>query len=137
MILQIFRIILASTATGVYCGNVKCSAYEKCALDKSTKRQKCVRTWAQFEIMPISNRNIPDDERKQNLYGLRNSSRSSEKGGQTMLLISNVIVLRFISFFSQIKIKRINYSIRHLEWKHRKQPIAEHPVFAEWTVHWI
>ncbi|XP_055320288.1 uncharacterized protein LOC129577383 [Sitodiplosis mosellana] len=32
------------TATGVYCGNVKCSAYEKCDLDKSTKRQKCVRT---------------------------------------------------------------------------------------------
>ncbi|XP_031633722.1 uncharacterized protein LOC116347300 [Contarinia nasturtii] len=32
------------TATGVYCGNVKCSAYEKCAEDKSSKRQKCVRT---------------------------------------------------------------------------------------------
>ncbi|KAG4066473.1 hypothetical protein HA402_007109 [Bradysia odoriphaga] len=28
---------------GVYCGNVKCNAYEKCDLDKTTKRMKCVR----------------------------------------------------------------------------------------------
>ncbi|XP_063912862.1 waprin-like protein isoform X2 [Zophobas morio] len=30
-------------ATGTYCGNVKCSAGEKCELDRTTKRQKCVR----------------------------------------------------------------------------------------------
>nr|XP_019548254.1 WAP, Kazal, immunoglobulin, Kunitz and NTR domain-containing protein 2-like [Aedes albopictus] len=32
-----------SGGAGTYCGNVKCSAHEKCDLDKSTKRQKCVR----------------------------------------------------------------------------------------------
>lgn len=41
---RFFFYFLVSTATGVYCGNVKCSSYEKCDLDKSTKRQKCVRT---------------------------------------------------------------------------------------------
>ncbi|KAL5287159.1 hypothetical protein ACFFRR_008226 [Megaselia abdita] len=29
---------------GTYCGNAKCNSYEKCDFDKSTKRQKCVRT---------------------------------------------------------------------------------------------
>ncbi|XP_069699911.1 waprin-Thr1 [Periplaneta americana] len=40
-----------STGTGerdnprnsAYCGNVKCHSGEKCVLDKTTKRQKCVR----------------------------------------------------------------------------------------------
>ncbi|XP_017785620.1 PREDICTED: uncharacterized protein LOC108568830 [Nicrophorus vespilloides] len=32
------------SATGNYCGNVKCSAYETCKFDSSTKRQKCMRT---------------------------------------------------------------------------------------------
>ncbi|CAH1968813.1 unnamed protein product [Acanthoscelides obtectus] len=32
------------TATGTYCGNVKCGPYEKCELDRTTKRQKCVRS---------------------------------------------------------------------------------------------
>lgn len=35
---------IVSTATGVYCGNVKCGPYEKCGLNKSTKRQECVRS---------------------------------------------------------------------------------------------
>ncbi|KAH1012135.1 hypothetical protein HUJ05_011346, partial [Dendroctonus ponderosae] len=34
----------SKTATGSYCGNVKCNPFEKCELDKSTKRQKCMRT---------------------------------------------------------------------------------------------
>lgn len=29
---------------GTYCGNEKCNSYEKCDFDKSSKRQKCVRT---------------------------------------------------------------------------------------------
>ncbi|XP_030756921.1 WAP, Kazal, immunoglobulin, Kunitz and NTR domain-containing protein 2 [Sitophilus oryzae] len=33
----------AKSATGSYCGNVKCNAYEKCEIDKSTKRQRCMR----------------------------------------------------------------------------------------------
>ncbi|KAF2894490.1 hypothetical protein ILUMI_11690 [Ignelater luminosus] len=33
----------SSGATGTYCGNVKCNSFEKCQLDPSTKRQKCVR----------------------------------------------------------------------------------------------
>ncbi|XP_065156768.1 waprin-like protein [Atheta coriaria] len=33
----------SSGATGSYCGNVKCNSFEKCELDRSTKRQKCVR----------------------------------------------------------------------------------------------
>ncbi|KRT80626.1 hypothetical protein AMK59_5713 [Oryctes borbonicus] len=33
-----------SSATGTYCGNVKCSAFEKCELDRNTKRQRCVRS---------------------------------------------------------------------------------------------
>lgn len=34
----------SSGGAGSYCGNVKCNAFEKCALDKSTKRQQCVRS---------------------------------------------------------------------------------------------
>ncbi|RZC36728.1 WAP, Kazal, immunoglobulin, Kunitz and NTR domain-containing protein [Asbolus verrucosus] len=30
-------------STGTYCGNVKCQPNEKCELDRSTKREKCVR----------------------------------------------------------------------------------------------
>ncbi|XP_063988102.1 waprin-Thr1-like [Diachasmimorpha longicaudata] len=30
--------------TGVYCGGVKCSSYEKCEMDRTTKRERCVRT---------------------------------------------------------------------------------------------
>ncbi|XP_022906187.2 waprin-like protein [Onthophagus taurus] len=33
-----------NTATGSYCGNVKCSAFEKCQIDRTTNRQKCVRS---------------------------------------------------------------------------------------------
>ncbi|XP_037950400.1 uncharacterized protein LOC119681384 [Teleopsis dalmanni] len=33
-----------SAASGSYCGNVKCSTFEKCEMDRSTKRPKCVRT---------------------------------------------------------------------------------------------
>ncbi|XP_066146848.1 waprin-like protein [Euwallacea fornicatus] len=33
----------SGSATGSYCGNVKCNSYEKCEMDRSTKRQKCVR----------------------------------------------------------------------------------------------
>ncbi|XP_055593052.1 uncharacterized protein LOC129744514 [Uranotaenia lowii] len=33
-----------SEGTGTYCGNVKCNAYEKCELDRATKRQKCTRS---------------------------------------------------------------------------------------------
>ncbi|XP_055905138.1 uncharacterized protein LOC129940724 [Eupeodes corollae] len=33
-----------SGATGVYCGNVKCNSFEKCGMDKATKRPKCVRS---------------------------------------------------------------------------------------------
>lgn len=40
---KIFSKIVLGTATGSYCGNVKCNAYEKCEMDRSTKRQKCVR----------------------------------------------------------------------------------------------
>ncbi|XP_061392240.1 waprin-Thr1-like [Musca vetustissima] len=29
---------------GSYCGNVKCSSFEKCESDRSTKRPKCVRS---------------------------------------------------------------------------------------------
>lgn len=29
----------------VYCGGVKCGPYQKCQFDRSTKREKCVRTW--------------------------------------------------------------------------------------------
>uniref|UniRef100_T1DJ53 Putative salivary cysteine-rich peptide n=1 Tax=Psorophora albipes TaxID=869069 RepID=T1DJ53_9DIPT len=29
--------------SGAYCGNVKCNSFEKCDLDRTTKRQKCVR----------------------------------------------------------------------------------------------
>uniref|UniRef100_U5ESJ3 Putative salivary cysteine-rich protein n=1 Tax=Corethrella appendiculata TaxID=1370023 RepID=U5ESJ3_9DIPT len=32
-----------SGASGSYCGNVKCNSYEKCELEKASKRQKCVR----------------------------------------------------------------------------------------------
>ncbi|KAG5881435.1 hypothetical protein JTB14_030557 [Gonioctena quinquepunctata] len=31
------------SAVGSYCGNVKCNSFEKCELDRTTKRQKCVR----------------------------------------------------------------------------------------------
>uniref|UniRef100_W8C475 WAP domain-containing protein n=1 Tax=Ceratitis capitata TaxID=7213 RepID=W8C475_CERCA len=34
----------SSSNSGSYCGNTKCSPYEKCEMDRSTKRQKCVRT---------------------------------------------------------------------------------------------
>ncbi|XP_074029090.1 waprin-Thr1 isoform X2 [Leptinotarsa decemlineata] len=34
----------SKSALGSYCGNVKCSSFEKCDFDKTTKRQKCVRT---------------------------------------------------------------------------------------------
>ncbi|XP_039954002.1 uncharacterized protein LOC126757442 isoform X2 [Bactrocera neohumeralis] len=34
----------SSGNSGAYCGNTKCSPYEKCEMDRSTKRQKCVRT---------------------------------------------------------------------------------------------
>uniref|UniRef100_A0A0K8VYK3 WAP domain-containing protein n=1 Tax=Bactrocera latifrons TaxID=174628 RepID=A0A0K8VYK3_BACLA len=34
----------SSGNSGAYCGNIKCSPYEKCEMDRSTKRQKCVRT---------------------------------------------------------------------------------------------
>ncbi|XP_015115681.1 waprin-Thr1 [Diachasma alloeum] len=30
--------------TGVYCGGVKCGPYEKCEFDRTTKRERCVRT---------------------------------------------------------------------------------------------
>ncbi|XP_055625211.1 uncharacterized protein LOC129767934 [Toxorhynchites rutilus septentrionalis] len=33
-----------SGGAGSYCGNVKCNSYESCQLDKTTKRQKCVRS---------------------------------------------------------------------------------------------
>ncbi|XP_055856951.1 uncharacterized protein LOC129919878 [Episyrphus balteatus] len=33
-----------SGGAGTYCGNVKCSSFEKCDMDKSTKRPKCVRS---------------------------------------------------------------------------------------------
>ncbi|CAO1431149.1 unnamed protein product [Diamesa tonsa] len=33
----------SSGGAGTYCGNVKCSSFEKCGLD-SSKRQKCVRS---------------------------------------------------------------------------------------------
>ncbi|XP_019869975.1 uncharacterized protein LOC109598506 [Aethina tumida] len=33
----------AKTATGSYCGNVKCNSFEKCQLEPGTKRQKCIR----------------------------------------------------------------------------------------------
>ncbi|XP_054738573.1 uncharacterized protein LOC129244770 isoform X2 [Anastrepha obliqua] len=33
-----------SSSSGAYCGNTKCSPYEKCEMDRSTKREKCVRT---------------------------------------------------------------------------------------------
>ncbi|XP_067628219.1 waprin-Thr1 isoform X1 [Eurosta solidaginis] len=33
-----------SSNQGSYCGNTKCSPYEKCEMDRSTKRMKCVRT---------------------------------------------------------------------------------------------
>ncbi|XP_005190815.1 waprin-Thr1 [Musca domestica] len=32
-----------SGSSGSYCGNVKCSSFEKCESDRSTKRPKCVR----------------------------------------------------------------------------------------------
>jgi WAP four-disulfide core domain protein 2 len=32
-----------SSASGTYCGNVKCSSFEKCSSDKTTSRPKCVR----------------------------------------------------------------------------------------------
>ncbi|KAJ8945676.1 hypothetical protein NQ318_012394 [Aromia moschata] len=31
----------AKTATGSYCGNVKCNSFERCELDRATKRQRC------------------------------------------------------------------------------------------------
>ncbi|XP_054090838.1 uncharacterized protein LOC105210339 isoform X1 [Zeugodacus cucurbitae] len=34
----------SSGSSGAYCGNTKCSPYEKCQMDRSTKREKCVRT---------------------------------------------------------------------------------------------
>ncbi|KAL1505424.1 hypothetical protein ABEB36_004996 [Hypothenemus hampei] len=33
----------SKSATGSYCGNVKCNSYEKCELDRASNRQKCVR----------------------------------------------------------------------------------------------
>ncbi|XP_011306766.1 waprin-Thr1 [Fopius arisanus] len=30
--------------TGVFCGGIKCSPYEKCEMDRTTKRERCVRT---------------------------------------------------------------------------------------------
>ncbi|XP_058838349.1 waprin-like protein [Topomyia yanbarensis] len=33
-----------SSGAGSYCGNTKCNSYETCQLDKTTKRQKCVRS---------------------------------------------------------------------------------------------
>ncbi|XP_055905137.1 zonadhesin [Eupeodes corollae] len=33
----------SSGGSGSYCGNVKCSSFEKCNMDKSTQRPKCVR----------------------------------------------------------------------------------------------
>ncbi|XP_055531587.1 uncharacterized protein LOC129722285 [Wyeomyia smithii] len=33
-----------SGGAGSYCGNTKCNSYETCQLDKTTKRQKCVRS---------------------------------------------------------------------------------------------
>ncbi|XP_050293867.1 uncharacterized protein LOC126734336 [Anthonomus grandis grandis] len=33
----------SKTATGTYCGNVKCSSFEKCEFDRASKRSKCVR----------------------------------------------------------------------------------------------
>uniref|UniRef100_A0A8D8FAA4 (northern house mosquito) hypothetical protein n=1 Tax=Culex pipiens TaxID=7175 RepID=A0A8D8FAA4_CULPI len=33
-----------SGGAGAYCGNVKCNSYESCQLDKTTKRQKCIRS---------------------------------------------------------------------------------------------
>ncbi|XP_036333869.1 uncharacterized protein LOC118744731 isoform X1 [Rhagoletis pomonella] len=34
----------SSSSSGAYCGNIKCNPQEKCQVDRSTKRQKCVRT---------------------------------------------------------------------------------------------
>lgn len=34
----------SSGGAGSYCGNTKCNSYEKCELDRSTKRMKCVRS---------------------------------------------------------------------------------------------
>ncbi|XP_030387076.1 WAP four-disulfide core domain protein 2 [Scaptodrosophila lebanonensis] len=31
-------------ATGIYCGNVKCNSFEKCGMDRSTKRPMCMRS---------------------------------------------------------------------------------------------
>lgn len=33
----------SKTATGSYCGNVKCNAFEKCEIDRTTKQAKCIR----------------------------------------------------------------------------------------------
>ncbi|KAF7271525.1 waprin-Thr1 [Rhynchophorus ferrugineus] len=33
----------SKSATGSYCGNVKCNSYEKCEIDRSTKKQRCIR----------------------------------------------------------------------------------------------
>ncbi|XP_076162975.1 waprin-Thr1 isoform X1 [Ptiloglossa arizonensis] len=33
-----------SQTEGVYCAGVKCGPYQKCKFDRSTKREKCVRT---------------------------------------------------------------------------------------------
>ncbi|XP_018564214.1 uncharacterized protein LOC108905715 [Anoplophora glabripennis] len=33
----------SKSATGSYCGNVKCNSFERCELDRTTKRQRCVR----------------------------------------------------------------------------------------------
>ncbi|XP_050091139.1 uncharacterized protein LOC126574800 [Anopheles aquasalis] len=32
-----------SSGSGSYCGSTKCSSFEKCGVDPSTKRPKCVR----------------------------------------------------------------------------------------------
>ena len=32
----------SSGGSGSYCGNVKCNSFQKCKLDPSTKREKCV-----------------------------------------------------------------------------------------------
>ncbi|XP_070501490.1 waprin-like protein [Chironomus tepperi] len=34
----------SNSATGSYCGNVKCSSFEKCGTDPSSKKPKCVRS---------------------------------------------------------------------------------------------
>lgn len=42
--LFMFTFVVRISGSGsVYCGNVKCGPFEKCEVDRITKREKCVR----------------------------------------------------------------------------------------------